>query len=173
MNQNRLPFWRWVFAALSIVVLTHTNIVQAHSPGLSHVALELGNKEIVARLTFLYSDLAALVSIDRDADGAINQRELNAAQPHLTAWAKDLLILTMDDQRLGMTTTPTVELQHDSELRFTLRFQSTTGSSLQVMAPLLEQFAQGHRQFISLLEQSGGTFSGMLSATHPSVRVGL
>lgn len=171
MNKNFS--WRWVFSAVSLVGLIYANAVQAHSPGLSYVTLKLSDKEIVARLTFLHSDIAMVVSIDSNADGSISQQELRVAQPKIATWARGLLTLTMDDQLLPLIAAPMVMLEQDDGIRIELTFKPQDGSKLQLKTRLVEKFATGHRQFLSVVEQSGQTHDRILSATQAVVQLDL
>ena len=138
----------FVYFLIGIISLLNIGVSQAHNPGLSFAELELGENQIIARLVFAKKNIEKL-----------NIKEL----------ADNFLVLTIDGKRSYPIAPPTIELEQNDGIRVELRFYPINGSKLKIETHLMDRFASGHRQFLSVTDQYGNTQKSILSAKNKMV----
>lgn len=158
--------------AMLVLGLVIPVVAQAHDPGLSRAELVVGDGRVVARLTFAGREVATLVPLDADDDGAVSPAEVAVARPTLAALGGELLVLRAGG-RLLVPRVRSVELEAGDALRWEIEFPQAD-ASVEVGLPLLGRLARGHRQYVAVRDAAGRIVAErILDARHPSIEVAL
>lgn len=139
---------------LVLFVLGWLGPAQAHDPGLSRAVLQIGQHQLVMRITFAERELEAVVPMDSDQSGDVSAAEFLSAKTRLQSAIAAGVALRLDHQPqspqlLSITQTPsdTVEVA--------LGFQTPLSASATVTVPLIARLARGHRQYLTVRHDSG------------------
>jgi hydrogenase/urease accessory protein HupE len=128
----------------------------AHDPGLSAADLKLEGGRLQAHLSFARADIETLAPADTNRDGQISAEEWSAARPRLEAIAREAVEIEVDGARLAPGEI-SVYTDDSNAIHFQMGFDRATGARLALRAPILERFAFGHKQFLTLRGASGET----------------
>ena len=115
-----------------------SRVVRAHDPGLSTATADLSSREILVQLAFAPADLAAL--------HATQPGNLAARLVELRAAAGPLAAKTVETRTVGA-----------DNVEFTLRYPRPAGDGVTFRAPLLARLPFGHRQALTVRDESGAT----------------
>jgi hydrogenase/urease accessory protein HupE len=151
----RVLIFIWIF----IVVAALSTF--AHDPGLSSVEVQLSAKQTSVKLTFSREEIAAIVPIDTDQDSQITQAEFDAARAQLEELARQAIVINLDGKALQPTKASAI-LGDSNALHFNLLYSAMTPGQLNLSAPLIARLARGHRQFLTIHDQSGNKLSEKL-----------
>ena len=145
------------------LLLAHSVLARAHDPGLSSAEVRLGANRIMAHLTFSRSEIQSLGDLER--------------------MAVDALAIALDGRPVPGRLTR-VELASSDALHLELVFEvfnvrdvsdvraMSPASRLYVSSPLLPKLARGHRQFVSVRDESGAVVTErVLNASSPGFAV--
>ena len=122
----------------------------AHDPGFSTATVDLSSREILVQVSFAPADLTALRSSTLDA--------LAPRCVELRAGTDLLAPKTIEVRTVGA-----------DNVEFTLRYPRPRGPAVTLRAPLLEGMPFGHRQALTVRNESGATLTTeILSADHPT-----
>ena len=130
----------------------HGVLAQAHDPGLSSAELTTRTNRIVARLTFSSAEIQSLGEIERVGVGALRiESNGNSIPGRLTR----------------------VERSLSDALRLELVFEmSRPATRMYVSSPLLLELPRGHRQFVSVRDESGRVVAErVLNASSPGFSI--
>ncbi len=141
---------------------------QAHDAGLSTADLLLEEDHLTAQLAFARGDIEALVPIDTNADGQVTPAELNAARPRLEALASAALEVRFDEHRPGAREV-VVQLDENDTIYFHLSFHRSEGLTLNLRSAIIARLAPGHRQYLSIRDESGNMIGQRLLAARGDV----
>ncbi|MCI0661415.1 MAG: HupE/UreJ family protein, partial [Acidobacteria bacterium] len=145
----------WVF--MVVVVLS----TFAHDPGLSSVELKLGAEQSLVKLTFAREEIAGIVPIDTNQDSQITQTEFDSARAQLEQLARQAIVINLDGSDLQPTKV-SASLGDSNALHIDLLYSALTEGQIMISAPLIGKLARGHRQFLTLHDQSGRKLSEKL-----------
>lgn len=146
-----------------LLLLALTIVGHAHDPGLSALDLRFEGARLKAQLTCAPSDVAALVPLDADNDGAVSQVEVNAGRAQLEALGRGALQVSIDGRELAPSAVTADYDVANSAVHFTLVYEEATGQQLNLRSLLLARLPLGHRQFVTVNNNAGAQ---MLDATH-------
>jgi hydrogenase/urease accessory protein HupE len=127
----------FVIAAVSFTLATSAS---AHDPGLSSAELQVGSR-IRADVTFALSDLQPLL-------GTAKPTESN-----LIDIARDALNVVVDDRSISPRQVA-VQIDENNSAHLRIEFPQTYGSHLKITSDILDQLSRGHRQYISIRDDS-------------------
>ena len=126
---------------------------------------------LAAEATFARADIEALIPLDVNHDGKVSSQEWQNARPILEPLLRDTLVVRGNDGTTGMTE---VGFQLDENDNFHVAgILRAEGAKLTVESPLLKRLPRGHRQFISVLNDSRHSQLGeaLLTAEHDALEV--
>ena len=123
----------------------------AHDPGLSSVAVKLRGNRLEAVATFARKDI----------DGLIESPAARATEPgpergRLQELAQGILALENAGRRLQLADTKT-RFDDQGNVEFRLNFVADASRPLELRSCLLSRLPLGHRQFLSVTDESGET----------------
>ncbi|MDB6063897.1 MAG: hypothetical protein JWR26_105 [Pedosphaera sp.] len=123
---------------------------QAHDPGLSAVALQLGPRELHADLSMALADVRLLVPIlEADNAGRVSQPTLIAAMPQLQSLAADAFEVEWNGRRVPPTGSK-IQADDSSAIHFRMTFPREAATMLAVRSTLISKLGLGHRQYLAL-----------------------
>ncbi len=128
--------------------------LRAHDPGLSTLQLKFDGQQLHATTTFATADIAALTSIDANADGKVSADELAAEKTALEDLVNKLLEISVDNVRTEVLETA-CSLDEKNNFQFDQKFTLKTGSLLKVVSRWFDILPPGHRQFVSYQDETG------------------
>ncbi len=152
-----------LFNLLALFAVLISSSVAAHDPGLSQVDLQLQQNKVTAHLTFSKTDIASLIELDSDMDGAVSDAELDQATPALKQWLQQAFQLSVADKDL---TGKHINIQQDDSnaLHFRLHYPINQGEQLVLRSPMLDTLPLGHRQFVKVRVEDAIVNTRILSA---------
>ena len=125
-----------------------------HDPGLSAAELKLEAGRLSANLSFLFTDLEALVMVDTDLDRRISDAEFAAARTKLEELARHSLEVKYDG-RIVPPTDVSVRLDESNTIHLALNYAGQPDEQLSVRAAVVSQLPRGHRQYFTLKNAQG------------------
>src|SRR5262245_53932588 len=151
----RVLVFIWVFMVVAVLATF------AHDPGLSSVEVTLSAEQASAKLTFARQEIAGIVPIDANLDSQITQAEFDSARAQLEQFARQAIVINLDGNDLHPTKV-TALLGESNALHLDLLFPAFSEGRLKISAPLIGKLARGHREFLTLQDQSGRKISEKL-----------
>lgn len=127
---------------------------QAHDPGLSRARLQIDRHELVMRITFAERDLEAIVPMDGDQDGSVSGYEFSSAKARLQSAIVSGIELRRDRQLLSPESLSVRPVPSEA-VEVVLRFRTPVSSSFTLAIPLIAHLARGHRQYLTVHNESG------------------
>jgi len=123
----------------------------AHDPGLSNVAVKLNGSRLEAVATFARKDI----------DGLLESPAAQATPPgpergRLQEFARGILAAENAGRRLEPADTR-ARFDDQGNVEFRLNFVADAGAALELRSCLLPRLPLGHRQFLSVTDESGAT----------------
>ena len=145
----------------------------AHDPGLSALSFRLNERNLIAQLTLARNDVAVLAPLLVEGiKKPITQQEFDAIRVRLEEMAPSTLEVSVDAQEISPAKTA-VEVDDDG-VRFHFTFPRPAGPVLRVRAAILDRLPRGHRQYVSVRDESDRVLSErVLSATDDLMEVPL
>jgi hydrogenase/urease accessory protein HupE len=137
------------------------NPAKAHDPGLSAAEINIGRDSIEAQLALSAPDAAALIQVDRDRDGRISSKEMEAERAAL----EELALGAFEVQADGVVvdaSAPRVSLDETGGLLLRARYSVSLRAEVRVRSLLLPRLPRGHRQFCTIREESKNVLSETL-----------
>jgi hydrogenase/urease accessory protein HupE len=139
--------------AAVLLLLLWATVALAHDPGLSATEVKLGREAIIAQVTFAPSDLEALLPVDQDHDRRTSGEEFDAARDALESLARALLELTVDGRVIEASRAEAL-LDDAGGVFLRTTYNHSGGSILTIRLLVLDKLPRGHRQFVSVRDQS-------------------
>ena len=142
------------------LLLGHSVLARAHDPGLSSAEVRLGANRIMAHLTFSRPEIQSLGDLEWMAVDAI-------------AIALDGRTVPGRLTRVELASSDALHLELVFDVRDVREVRATSPASrLYVSSPLLPKLARGHRQFVSVRDESGAVVTErVLNASSPGFAV--
>jgi hydrogenase/urease accessory protein HupE len=140
---------KWVFLSL-LECIGLVEMVCAHDPGLSSVAVKLEGSRMEAVATFARKDIEGLI------ESSAPTTRPAAEHDNLQELAREILTVENAGRRL---TPVTIRARFDDRgnVEFSLNFVVEVSRSLQLRSCLIPRLPFGHRQFLSVTDESGRT----------------
>jgi hydrogenase/urease accessory protein HupE len=137
--------------------------VFAHDPGLSSIMVKVQGEQAEAVAAFARKDVETLLL----TLGAVRENEtVTVAQ--LNQLAPKIMSLRQDGQAIQPRESH-ARFADQNNIEFTLVFPVGTTGTLSVGSPLIESLPRGHRQFLSVSDQTGSKLKECLLSANASV----
>jgi hydrogenase/urease accessory protein HupE len=139
---------------------------QAHDPGLSAVALQLGPRQLQADLSMALGDVKLLVpTLEADGTGRVAQTSLAAAMPQLQDFTASAFEVEWNGHRV-LPTGLRIQANDSRAIHFQMSFPREVAAKLTVRSTLIPRLGRGHRQYVALHDDRGALLGEqMLDAT--------
>jgi hydrogenase/urease accessory protein HupE len=133
------------FSLTLLICIAFVGVASAHDPGLSTLMVKVADNRLEVSATFSRKDIEGLLALQRGA--ALEQT--NLAQ---------LALETVRIEQNGQTMIPTahqISFPGEDNVEVRLTFDSGATEKLTFRSSLLERFAPGHRQLLSVIDAKG------------------
>lgn len=161
-----LRFLLFVSATLVIVATAY-----AHDPGLSTARVVFKADRIEVALTFAPADVAALLATESSSKVVIQSATFPALAPLLREMAPTLWQVRSEGAVLSYLKSEVV-LQPDNNVELRIAYAHAPPGHLVLRAPRLDDFPPGHREYVSVIDESGAVLAErLLKSKDSSVEV--
>jgi hydrogenase/urease accessory protein HupE len=160
----RRPF-RWSAAGLLLLVVA---AACAHEPGLSTGHFKVLPERIEAELIFARADIETVLKLDADGDGKVSVFELAAVEAESLKLAQDMLLVRADERALTPAQ-PGFRLDETNNFHLTATFEVRKPKLLVLTSTLIDKMPRGHRQFVSLNDETNGVLAEVLLSAEQDV----
>jgi hydrogenase/urease accessory protein HupE len=133
-------------ACIGFVETTH-----AHDPGLSSVTVKMNSNRLEAVATFARKDIESLIELP-----ATQANEPGPERGGLLEFARGILAVETAGQRLEPADAK-ARFDDQGNVEFRLNFVADAGGPLELRSCVLPRLPLGHRQFLSVTDDSGRT----------------
>jgi len=145
----------WTLRMLLLLVSLAARL-SAHDPGLSSATLWLQQDRLKATLTFAPADIEALLPMDLNGDGQVNESEFEETRAVLERFVREGVQVSLD----GEAVTPSevcIERTQDNRgrnIEIRLRFPTKADATqLSLRNVLLPDLPRGHRHYVLLFDE--------------------
>lgn len=164
MTRQKKRFDRVLNFAFSVwLTLIPLNDALAHDPGMSITELSFADNGLNAHLIFARPEIEQFVVLDQDNDDSVSEVEFAAARDDLRRLATELIEIDLNGLPLEMSLS-SLQLDASDGVHFRLEVKGGQRGTLGIGAPLIDQFARGHRQHLTVKDTEGRAQTGILSA---------
>jgi len=140
-----------VFCLLLLTCIAFVETAHAHDPGLSSMAVKLNGSRLEAVATFARKDIESLIDLP-----ATQSNEHGPERGGLQEFARGILAVETAGLRLEPADAR-ARLDDQGNVEFRLNFVADAGGPLELRSCLLPRLPLGHRQFLSVTDESGAT----------------
>jgi len=154
---------------LLISISSFMHLAYAHDPGMSRADMKILESGMTIQMSFASKDVAFLVSIDKNHDGAITDDELLTARPAIRSLFLSAVVVEHESGQY-QPTSMRVEPALGDAINVDYYYDITNVSDMTIQIPLLAKLARGHRQYLTVQDANGKLKSQyILDARSPRV----
>ena len=150
---------------LQVVWALGTMSVFAHDPGLSTATIQIKSNKLEAVLTFSLVDAAQIAELDKNHDGDISQNELAGGVKALEQKGLQALEVGFDGELMKPLQVK-AEFDELQNATVSLVFPARPYSKLVITSKWMSVLPPGHRQFVTLKDESGEVLAERLLAAN-------
>lgn len=123
---------------------------QAHAPGLSNLAIQLGTNSLEADLIVSWQEIENIVPLDGDGNRELSNDEFAAAKAKLIVLAESAIALEADGRPLTVARSD-VRRDDTTGIRFFIHYPLPTNTSVLLLrSEIIADLQRGHRQIVSV-----------------------
>lgn len=127
----------------------------AHPPGLSSLEIDLGGRQLVAKITFALQDIEAFAPMDSDLDAEVTDAEREAAKPAIAVLLADQLKMQADGRLLEAMAGRSVVFDEQNNAQVLLHYPLAGERQLRLQSDFLQSLPAGHQQYLTVRDESG------------------
>jgi len=146
------------FSLTLLICIAFVSVASAHDPGLSTLIVKAAGNRLEVSATFSRKDIEGLLALQRGA--ALDQTNLS-----------QLALETVWIEQNGKALHPIahrIDFPGEDNVEVHLTFSSDATDKLSLRSPLLERFAPGHRQLLSVIDAKGTVLAERLLSASAS-----